>query len=40
MAFRIKYSEISAKKVVDDHSTCLFPFSPRKEIDTSLIKRL
>jgi hypothetical protein len=40
MASRIKYSEISAKKVIYDHSTHLFPFSPRKEIDTSLIKRL
>jgi len=40
MASKVKYSEISAKKVVYDHSTRLFPFSPCKEIDTSLIERL
>jgi hypothetical protein len=40
MASKVKYSEISVKKVVYDHSTRLFPFSPRKEIETSLIERL
>ncbi|MGD0172898.1 MAG: ParB N-terminal domain-containing protein [Anaerolineales bacterium] len=40
MSSKVKYSEISVKKVVYDHSTRLFPFSPRKEIDISLIERL
>ncbi|GAB4537141.1 MAG: hypothetical protein Kow0063_23470 [Anaerolineae bacterium] len=37
---KITLTEISASSVVYDHDTGLFPFSPRREVDQNLIKRL
>jgi len=40
MLQKVKYAEINADKVIYDHSTRLFPFSPRKEIDLALEDRI
>jgi hypothetical protein len=40
MSPKIRFAEISATEIVYDHSTGLFPFSPRREIDRDLVARL
>jgi hypothetical protein len=37
---KVKYDEFNADKVIYDHSTRLFPFSPRKEIELALVDRI
>jgi hypothetical protein len=40
MLSHITFAEVPAGSVVYDHCTRLFPFSPRREIDWNLVKRL